>query len=135
MVRGIVNNSECSSFYLLSPSARPQFLFFLLPFALPFMALLLKECLMGLCLCAIIRQCTITLSLNRCHSHCLFCLIVIAALALHILYFNLLGHHSSRTLNQFLFLLSTGFRAAWPSLPHLCRHLSQRPLQILQRAF
>ena len=37
----------CSSiiFFLLSPSAGPQVLFFLSPFARPFMALLLKECL------------------------------------------------------------------------------------------
>jgi len=44
MVRGIVNNFK-SKFFLPSPTARPQFLFFLLPFACPFMALLLKECL------------------------------------------------------------------------------------------
>ena len=31
-------------------------------------------------------------------------------------------------------LLITGFRTAWPSLPPMCRQLSQRPLQIVQRA-
>ena len=31
--------------------------------------------------------------------------------------------------------MCTGFRAAWPSLPPMCRHLSYRPLPIVQRAF
>ena len=38
MVRGIVNNFKYSS-------ARPQFLYFLPPFARPLITLLLKECL------------------------------------------------------------------------------------------
>jgi len=42
MVRGIVNNFKYSSF---SPPARPQFLYFLPPFARPLITLLLKECL------------------------------------------------------------------------------------------
>ena len=44
MVRGIANNFKCSSFYLLYPSARLQFFFFLPPFPRLIMALLLKEC-------------------------------------------------------------------------------------------
>ena len=43
MVRGIAYSNVCQSFF--SPSARTQFLFSLPPFARPFTALLLIECL------------------------------------------------------------------------------------------
>ena len=64
MVRGIAYSNVCQSFF--SPSARTQFLFSLPPFARPFTALLLIECLRGRCLCVIIRQSRSTLSFYMC---------------------------------------------------------------------
>ena len=84
--------------FLLSPSARPQFLFFLPPFARPFMALAFERMFTSRCLCAIIRQCRITLSLYRYRCpplrffvllHCNYSLS-----AEHSVHLHVIGHHS-----------------------------------------
>ena len=102
-------------FLLLSPSARLQVQLFFLPFARPFRrCMVLKECLRVTCLCAIIIQCTITFHWKDVplYVFCLFCLIVIAASALHILstfifvsFYLLQGSNSFPPLNR-AFLLS-----------------------------
>ena len=89
IVKGIVNNFKCLSiiFFLLFPSARLQFLFFLPPLFRPFMALLLKDVYESLSL----RHYK---TVHGSPFHCiyvplsfsvLFCLIVIAASVLNIL--------------------------------------------------
>ena len=82
MVRGILNIFKCSSF---SPFSICRFCFSLCPsiYGADFERMITSRCL-----CAIIRQCTITLSLIVCPPFCFYlsCLIVIAASTLHLLY-------------------------------------------------
>ena len=86
MVRGKVDN--ISNVYLFSPFfvCTSAGSLFLASFSPSIYGAAFERMFTSLCLCAIIRQCTITLLLNRCPPLCfLFCLIVIAASALHIL--------------------------------------------------
>ena len=85
MVRGKVDNFKSLSFFSFLRLHVCRFSFFA-SFSPSIYGAAFERMFTSLCLCAIIRQCTITLLLNRCPPLCfLFCLIVIAASALHIL--------------------------------------------------
>ena len=87
MVRDIVDNFKCSYFFSFLHLHVRSFSFSCFPLTV-FYGAAFERMFTNRCLCAIIRQCTITLSLYRRHLlRFLFCfaLIVIAASALHIL--------------------------------------------------
>ena len=122
-------------------------------------------------LCAIIRQCTITLLQNGCPPFCFLFVLLNCNCSLSAAHSDCCGAgpfqkglrslsgvdrkrkpDQFQTYQLFVFLFldlvprpwvlqlrkeasSTGLRAGWPSLPPMCRHLSQRPLLIVQRAF
>ena len=96
MVRGIVNNFKCSLIIFFSPfSICASTVSFFLASLCPFIhGTAFEKMFTSHCLCAIIRQCRINLSLYKWTP---------------LLFFVLLNRN--------------------------CRHLSQRPLQIVQRAF
>ena len=93
-------------YFLLSPSARPQFLFVLAPFARPFMAMLLKECLRIAVFAPLEDSAGSPFHcLDVLLSVFLFCLIVIAASALKMLVYL---HWSSFLVLQVSFYLQRG---------------------------
>ena len=88
MLRGIVNNFKCSSFFSLLHLHVRRFYFSCFPLPVHLWRCFWKHVYKSLSYSAIIwLQCTITLSSNN-------CLIVIAVSALHILYLHALGQHS-----------------------------------------
>ena len=86
-------------FFLLSPSACPQFLFFVASLCPSIYGAAFERMFMSRCLCAIIRQCTITISLYRCPP---LRLCNCSLSAKYSFYLHWLGHHSC-SLSQFLF--------------------------------
>ena len=97
----IIDNLKCSSFFSFSIDKSAGYLF-LASFCPSIYGTVSERMFLSRCLCAIIRQCTITLSLNRCSPVCFLfvLLIVVAALALHILSTCIF---QVKTLSKFLF--------------------------------
>ena len=104
MVRDIFDNFKCSSFFPFFVCVFAGSLFLAsLCLSIYAFARMFTSC----CLCAIIRQCTITLSLNRCPPFCFLFVLLNSNCSLsaaHSVYLHFLGHYSQNFKYSLYFL-------------------------------